>query len=98
MEQLEALKTQLGKPYNDLEFLLNCFKEVLEEIGEPGLARHIPWICQSCNFEEITFTQKHFHLFSISFQLLNLAETLKKMEQQLKKSRLFLAKSKFSRC
>ena len=75
MAQLETLKQQLGKPYFDLEFLLNCFREVLVENNEHELAACVPWISESCSFSEITFTQKHFHLFSVCFQLLNLAET-----------------------
>ncbi len=75
MQQLEILKQELGKTYSDLEFLLNCFKEVLVENNEPELAQHIPWLCEDCLFEKIEFTQKHFHMFSICFQLLNLAET-----------------------
>ncbi|MEZ5104101.1 MAG: phosphoenolpyruvate carboxylase [Draconibacterium sp.] len=75
MTQLETLKIHLGKPYYDLEFLLHCFKEVLIENNEPDLAQYIPWICEDCHFEDLKFTEKHFHLFSICFQLLNLAET-----------------------
>ncbi len=75
MKQLEILKEQLGKPYYDLEFLLNCFKEVLLENGETELARQIPWICDDCAYNNIIFSQKHFHMFSVCYQLLNLAET-----------------------
>lgn len=75
MAQLETLKTQLGKPYFDLEFLLECFREVLVENNEPELARCIPWISESIDYSDISFTQKHYHLFSVCFQLLNLAET-----------------------
>lgn len=75
MGQLTTLKEQLGKPYYDLEFLLNCFSEVLTENNEAGLAQCIPWLCESYNYNAIEFTQKHFHMFSICFQLLNLAET-----------------------
>lgn len=75
MRQLELLKQQLGKPYFDLEYLLHCFREVLIENNEPELAETIPWICEGCKFENTDFTQKQFHLFSICFQLLNLAET-----------------------
>ncbi len=75
MGQLTTIKEQLGKPYYDLEFLLHCFEEVLIENNEPELAKYIPWLCESCNYENIEFTEKHFHMFSISFQLLNLAET-----------------------
>ncbi|WP_167611983.1 phosphoenolpyruvate carboxylase [Maribellus sediminis] len=75
MNQLEIIKQELGKPYHDLEFLMHCFREVLEENGETALAQTMPWICEDCSFESIRFTRKHFHLFSISFQLLNLVET-----------------------
>lgn len=75
MAQLETLKIQLGKPYFDLEFLLNCFHEVLTENNEPELAVCIPWISKPFDYSGIEFNQKHFHLYSVCFQLLNLAET-----------------------
>jgi phosphoenolpyruvate carboxylase len=75
MAQLETLKIQLGKPYFDLEFLLNCFYEVLTENNEPELAACIPWISEPFDYSGIEFNQKHFHLYSVCFQLLNLAET-----------------------
>jgi len=75
MAQLETLKTQLGKPYFDLEFLLNCFKELLVENNEPELAASIPWISKPYDNSGTEFNQKHFHLYSVCFQLLNLAET-----------------------
>src|SRR6056297_2396450 len=75
MKQIETLKEQLGKPYFDLEFLLNCFKEVLDEIGENKLAECIPWINDDCNLKDLSFSQNHYHMFSVCFQLLNLAET-----------------------
>lgn len=75
MEQLNTLKLQLGKPYFDLEYLLYCFREVLLENNEAELADYIPWICDSSSHNNVEFTQKHFHLFSICFQLLNLVET-----------------------
>ncbi|WP_340113040.1 phosphoenolpyruvate carboxylase [Maribellus mangrovi] len=75
MNQLEIIKQELGKPYHDLEFLMHCFREVLEENGEAELAKTMPWICDHSSFESVYFSRKHFHLFSISFQLLNLVET-----------------------
>lgn len=75
MSQLNILKEQLGKPYADLEFLLNCFKEVLVENNEHELANCIPWLDQSNCSEENNFSHKHFHMYSVCFQLLNLAET-----------------------
>jgi len=75
MKKLETLKIQLGKPYHDLEFLLNCFREVLIENGENELAGCMPWTSEQENTEKISFTRKHFQLYSVCFQLLNLAET-----------------------
>ena len=75
MKLLDTLKNELGKPYHDLEFLLNCLKEVLIENNEAELAKSIPWICDECQYNNLNFSQKHFHLFSVCFQLLNLAET-----------------------
>jgi phosphoenolpyruvate carboxylase len=31
---------------DDLAFLMHCFREVLEELGETELARALPWIGQ----------------------------------------------------
>ena len=75
MTQLETIKKELGKPYHDLEFMLHCFKEVLIENNEEELASCIPWFCSHYDLGVTKFTQKHFHLFSVCFQLLNLAET-----------------------
>lgn len=71
---LETVKEALGKPYRDLEFLLGLFKEVLLENGENELIKLMPWIN---NKEEPVLesqTAKCFHMYSICFQLLNLAE------------------------
>jgi phosphoenolpyruvate carboxylase len=71
---LSEIKSILGKPYKDLEFLLQCFSEVLIENNESELARQIPWISEKPPHFEKETTHKLLHLFSISFQLLNLAE------------------------
>jgi phosphoenolpyruvate carboxylase len=71
---LKEIQEILGKPYQDLEFLLKCFSEVLEENNQSALASQIPWISQA----EPVFTpvrlRDQFHLYSICFQLLNLCE------------------------
>jgi phosphoenolpyruvate carboxylase len=72
--RFNEIKTQLGKPYQDLEFLLECLSEVLKENGEDELADQIPWI--STNDPDFSGTYKHklLQLYSIAFQLLNLSE------------------------
>ncbi len=74
MQTLELTKSKLGKPYEDLEFLLNCLKEVLVESGEGELSQEIPWMKPMPDSNVKTFTNKHLHLFSICFQLLNIVE------------------------
>ena len=74
MQVFELVKEKLGKPYEDLDFLLLCFKEVLEENGEDELASYIPWINPAKSFPMSEISAKHLHLYSICFQLLNLVE------------------------
>jgi phosphoenolpyruvate carboxylase len=38
MELIDLVRNNLGKPYEDLEFLLSCLKEVMIESGEDELA------------------------------------------------------------
>jgi phosphoenolpyruvate carboxylase len=74
MNLLELVKNKLGKPYEDLEFLLNCLKDVMIESGENELAKEIPWITSIDNFKHNTFTDKQLQLYSTCFQFLNIVE------------------------
>jgi len=74
MSTLEIVQDKLAKVYTDLEFLLLCLKEVMIESGEAELAEDIPWISASNDFESKSFTEKHLHLYSTCFQLLNIVE------------------------
>lgn len=74
MQLLELVRNNLGKPYDDLEFLLNCMKEVMLELGEKALASEIPWINSVKKFQSNTFSQKHLQLYATCFQLLNIVE------------------------
>ena len=71
---LSLVKTELGKPYEDLEFLLIALKEVLEENGEKDIAHQMPWICEQKSFDPNQFTEKHIQLYSLIFQLMNMVE------------------------
>lgn len=76
-EQINALKLvkeKLGKPYEDLEFLLNALHEVLTENGEKDIAEQIPWINDTKPFDPDSFTDKHIQLYSLIFQLMNMVE------------------------
>ncbi len=85
MQTLELVKEKLGKPYEDLEFLLNCLKEVLVESGEGELAMDIPWIGPTTHYEGRTFGEKHLQLYSTCFQLLNIVEVNGAVQNRRKK-------------
>jgi len=72
--RFNEIKDLLGKPYQDLEFLLNCFTEVLDENGESELAAQIPWISGKTPDFSGEIKHKLLQLYSIAFQLLNLSE------------------------
>ncbi len=74
MNTFPEVKSKLGKPYFDLEFLLNCLAEVLEENQESELIPYIPWINSSHEYSENISIKKILHLQALSFQLLNLVE------------------------
>jgi phosphoenolpyruvate carboxylase len=69
---LNLVKQKIGKPYEDLEFLLECFREVLLESNAPELAKLLPWINPAP--EHIQFRKRDIQLYSIAFQFLNLVE------------------------
>lgn len=74
MKTLKLVQQQLPKVYEDFEFLLLCLKETLIESGEKELAMDIPWLSTISDFNNKTFTDKHLHLYSTCFQLLNIVE------------------------
>jgi phosphoenolpyruvate carboxylase len=74
MSALTVTQEKLGKTYYNLEFLLNCFKEMLIENGEAELASYIPWINKKGKLSPDAITEKHIQVYSIAFQLLNMAE------------------------
>lgn len=65
---------EIGKPYFDLHFLLNCLAEVLEANNEKELINSIPWLNARVLLPAPELEQKTIQLYSICFQLLNLCE------------------------
>ncbi|WP_020588107.1 phosphoenolpyruvate carboxylase [Desulfobacter curvatus] len=68
------VKNALGKPYDDLHFLLICFKEVLEENNQRKLVDLIPWLNAAVPSEPDLTSNEYIHMMSMCFQLLNLVE------------------------
>jgi phosphoenolpyruvate carboxylase len=85
METLQLVKNKLGKPYNDLEFLLICLKEVLVESGEEELAGIVPWISSSVALNNMQLSDKHLKLWSVCFQMLNISEVNAAMQNRRRK-------------
>ena len=60
------------KIHDDLTFLMSCFREVLEELGELQLAANLPWV------NEVTVdpmpNPRLCQAYSVAFQLLNMVE------------------------
>jgi len=65
-----------AKVDQDIQFLMQCFREVLEEDGEDALAQALPWInptlseTMPTSGDAVKLTQT----YSIAFQLLNIVE------------------------
>ena len=67
-------KSILGKPYLDLEFLLDALKETLLQNGEEDIANSIPLVNESKDLDLTAMDSKHVQLYSLLFQLINLCE------------------------
>ncbi len=74
MNILTEVKEKLGKPYEDLEYLLHSLKKVLEDNGEKEMAEAIPWINEGKEIDVEDFDEKRLQLYSIVFQLINTVE------------------------
>jgi phosphoenolpyruvate carboxylase len=83
--KLELVKSKVGKPYRDLEFLLMALDEVLRENGEAELASQIPWIHKKQSFDPEKFTEKYIQLYSLVFQLINMVEINGEVQSRRKK-------------
>jgi len=71
------------KIHDDLAFLMNCFREVLEELGEDHLATNLPWINQVRI--DLAPNPRLCQAYSIAFQLLNMVE--ENVAAQVRRSR-----------
>ena len=63
-----------GKIAIDLQFLLECLREVLLELGEADVAGIIPWRKDAVTFFEHVPVERACQLYSIVFQLLGMVE------------------------
>ncbi|NTU98300.1 MAG: phosphoenolpyruvate carboxylase, partial [Chlorobiaceae bacterium] len=62
------------KTDRDFAFLLQCFREVLHDLGEHELACHLPLNGSAMPLHEYPSAERAIQAFCIFFQLLNMAE------------------------
>jgi phosphoenolpyruvate carboxylase len=77
--QTELTAAGFAKIDRDLAFLTHCFREMLEDLGEKELARHVAegtWTGQAVPPVEPTsrYPERIGQVYSIAFQLLNMVE------------------------
>jgi phosphoenolpyruvate carboxylase len=79
----DYLSRGFEKIHEDLSFLMHCFGEVLEELGEQDLAKRLPWI------SDVTISDQPnprlSQAYSVAFQLLNMVE--ENVAAQVRRSR-----------
>jgi phosphoenolpyruvate carboxylase len=80
---LDLVIEKLGKPYKDLSFLLQTFKDVLIENGEIDVASSIP-LLQSKIDVGTFLDDKGVQLYSILFQLVHIVEVNGAVQQRRK--------------
>ena len=74
MSILKKTQASLGKSYEDLEFLLDCLKNVLVRSSKNELLTSIPWLNDVSSLNPDSLSIEHIHLLSVCFHLLNIAE------------------------
>jgi len=62
------------KIHEDLTFIMDCFQEVLEELGEEDLAQRLPWRNGAEAAGHLQHPRRTAQAYSIAFQLLNMVE------------------------
>ncbi|NTV45968.1 MAG: hypothetical protein HGB11_05505, partial [Chlorobiales bacterium] len=62
------------KADHDFAFLVQCFQEVLHDLGEDELSRHLPWNGASVTLDQLPNMERAVQAYSIFFHLLNMAE------------------------
>jgi phosphoenolpyruvate carboxylase len=70
----KELKQGLRKVDRDLDFMMACFREVLEELGHKDLAGSLPWMGKRRLRGIQIFSYRGVQAYSIAFQILNMVE------------------------
>lgn len=75
MKNKEYIEQGFAKMDRDLAFLVQCFREVLESIGESEVAAVLPWTNASLDaVRGVSLPAKLEQSYAVAFQLLNMVE------------------------
>ncbi|MEM8535685.1 MAG: phosphoenolpyruvate carboxylase [Chloroflexota bacterium] len=58
----------------DLQFVMECFREILEEQGEHDVAKSLLWQTEEMVSDQVQHPQRIAQAYSMAFQLLNMVE------------------------
>lgn len=75
-----TIKAQMGKPSEDLAYLLTLLREVLAENGEADMAAYLPWQAETDGPAELS--AEHLQLYSLVFQLVSMVEINAAVQQR----------------
>jgi len=67
-------QSNIEKIHSDLKFIISCFQEVLESLGEHNLAQQLPWLNDTQSPTIVEKPRRTAQTYSIAFQLLNMIE------------------------
>jgi phosphoenolpyruvate carboxylase len=84
MSILSTVQQKAGKAYDDLAFLMDCFKEVVLENNFPDMAARLPWVNEKPEALHESFRKRDVQLYSLAFQMLNLVEINDAVQQRRK--------------
>jgi len=70
IDTLNDIISELGKPYEDFKFLLECLSEVVKETKKSASV-YIPWLSHA---NDLSLSNMEMRIFSIAFHLLNISE------------------------
>ena len=70
----DYIKIGFERIEDDLQFVVGCFREVLEDLGQTSIAEHLPWNGAPPVAGERSYPTKLGQAYSIAFQLLNMIE------------------------
>jgi phosphoenolpyruvate carboxylase len=74
LSKQKYLRDGFEKIDHDLKFLIQCFWEVLTELGDGDVARSLPWLEAPSRVQSSLSSERMGQAYSIAFQLLNMVE------------------------